>query len=106
MDFVGRKREITAVMRSLKQGRNVVISGRFGVGRSCLVKYIAKLHSGAWEFLFADFSKPASQSCNDLIHQLVPHRGSLGRNRYTRLMYAKGTPTETTEEQLRRFFRH
>jgi hypothetical protein len=89
MDFVGRKREIAAVMRSLKQGRNIIINGRFGVGRSCLVKHIAKLHSGAWQFLFADFSKPASQSCNDLIHQLVPRRGRLRRNRYTRLMHAK-----------------
>jgi hypothetical protein len=76
-------------MRSLKQGRNVIINGRSGVGRSCLVKHIAKLHSGAWQFLFADFSKPASQSCNDLIHQLFPRRGRLRRNRYTRLMQAK-----------------
>jgi hypothetical protein len=89
MDFVGRKREIAAVMRSLKQGRNVVINGRFGAGRSCLVKHIAKLHSGAWQFLFADFSKSASQSCNDLFRQLVPNRWGLGRNRYTRLMHAK-----------------
>jgi hypothetical protein len=87
MDFVGRKREIAAVMRSLKQGRNVVLTGRFGVGRSRLVKHISKLHSDAWQFLFADFSKPASQSCNALINQLVPHRSR--RNRYTRLMYAK-----------------
>jgi hypothetical protein len=89
MDFVGRKREIAAVMRSLKQGRNVVINGRFGIGRSCLVRHIAKLHSGAWQFIFADFSKPASQSCSDLIHQLVPHRWGHGRNRYTRLIHAK-----------------
>lgn len=89
MDFVGRKREIAAVMRSLKHGRNVVVTGRFGVGRSRLVKHISKLHPDAWQFLFADFSKPASQSCNDLMHQLIPHRGSSMRNRYTRMMYVK-----------------
>ncbi|MCK7512404.1 MAG: ATP-binding protein [Desulfobacterales bacterium] len=89
MDFVGRKREIAAVMRSLAQGRNVVVTGRFGVGRSRLVKHISKLHSDTWQFLFADFSRPASQSCNDLIHQLVPHRVGSRRNRYTRMMYAK-----------------
>ena len=89
MDFVGRKREIAAVVRSLKQGRNVVLTGRFGVGRSRLVKHISKLHSDSWQFLFADFSKPASQSCNDLIHQLIPHQSSSRRKRYTRLMYAR-----------------
>jgi len=89
MDFVGRKREIAAVMRSLKHCRNVVVTGRFGVGRSRLIKHISELHPDAWQFLFADFSRPASQSCNDLIHQLVPHRGSSRKNRYTRMMYAK-----------------
>jgi hypothetical protein len=89
MDFVGRKREIAAVMRLLAQGRNVVVTGRFGVGRSRLAKHISKLHSDTWQFLFADFSKPASRSCNDLIHQLMPQQGSFRRNRYTRLMHAK-----------------
>ncbi len=89
MDFVGRKREIAAVMRLLAQGRNVVVTGRFGVGRSRLAKHISKLHSDTWQFLFADFSKPASQSCNDLIHQLLPRQGSSRRNRYTRLLRAK-----------------
>jgi hypothetical protein len=89
MDFVGRKREIAAVMRSLKQGRNVVLTGRFGVGRSRMVKHISKLHSDTWHFLFADFSKTAARSCNDMVHQLVPRQGRSRRNRYTRLMYAK-----------------
>ncbi len=89
MDFVGRKREMAAVMRSLEQDRSVIVTGRFGVGRSRLVKHISELHSDAWQFLFADFSKPASLSCNDLIHQLVPHHSSSRRNRYTRLMHAK-----------------
>lgn len=89
MDFVGRKREIATAMRSLEQGRNIVVTGRFGVGRSRLVKHISKLHPDVWQFLFADFSRPASQSCNDLIHQLIPHRGSSRPNRYTRMMYAK-----------------
>ena len=89
MDFVGRKREIAAVMRSLAQGRNVVVTGRFGIGRSRMVKQMATLHADTWQFLFADFSRPASQSCNDLIHQILPHRGGSRRNRYTRMSDAK-----------------
>ena len=76
-------------MRSLGQGRNVLLTGRFGVGRSRLVKHISKLYSDTWQFLFADFSKTAARFCNDMVNQLVPHRGRPLRNRYTRLMYAK-----------------
>ena len=89
MDFVGRKREIAAVMKCLKHGRNVVLTGRFGVGCSRLIKQISKLHSDTFRFLFADFSKTAGQSCNDMVHQLVPNKRRSRRNRYTRLMYAK-----------------
>jgi AAA+ ATPase superfamily predicted ATPase len=89
MNFVGRKREIAAVMKSLKQGHNVLLTGRFGVGRSRLVKHISKLHSDTWQFLFADFSKTATRSCNDMLRQLAPCRGRFRRDRYTRLMYAK-----------------
>lgn len=80
---------MAAVLQSLEQGRNIVLKGRFGVGRSRLVKHIYKLYSESWQFLFADFSKPASQSCNDLIHQLVPHFGGSRRNHYTRMIHAK-----------------
>lgn len=89
MDFVGRKREIAAAMRSLAQGRSVVLTGRFGVGRSRLAKHISRLHSNTWQFLFADFSRPASHSCNELIQQLLPRRAGSRRNRYTRMIYSK-----------------
>jgi MoxR-like ATPase len=45
MNFIGRKREIAAVVKSLKQNRNVVLAGRYGVGRSCLVKHVSELCS-------------------------------------------------------------
>jgi AAA+ ATPase superfamily predicted ATPase len=57
MGFGGRKRKIAAVVKSLKQKRNVVLTGRYGVGRSSLVNQIARLHKETWQFLFADFSK-------------------------------------------------
>jgi hypothetical protein len=89
MDFVGRKQEIAAVMKSLKQGRNVLLTGRYGVGRSRLVRHVSKLCAETWQFLFADFSKTAARSCNAMINQLVPDRGRSRRHRYTRLMHAK-----------------
>ncbi|MEJ2167663.1 MAG: hypothetical protein P8X90_19220 [Desulfobacterales bacterium] len=89
MDFVGRKREIAAVVKSLKQNRNVVLTGRYGVGRSSLVKQIARLHKETWQFLFADFSKTVARSCNDMISQLASGSSKAQRHQYTRLMYAK-----------------
>jgi hypothetical protein len=88
MDFVGRKQEIAAVRRSLAQGHNIVLTGRFGVGRSRLVKHISNLYAKNWRFLFADFSKPAARSCNDMVRQLIPHQDNSRRNRYTRLVHA------------------
>jgi GTP-binding protein EngB required for normal cell division len=51
MDFIGRKREITAVIKSLKQNRNVILTGRYGVGRSSLLKHISRLNTETWQFL-------------------------------------------------------
>jgi hypothetical protein len=89
MDFVGRKQEITAIRRSLTAGHNVILTGRFGVGRSRLVKHFSKLCAPRWRLLFADFSRPAARFCNDMLRQLVPHRGSSAKNRYIRLIHAK-----------------
>ena len=89
MDFVGRKREIAAIVKSLRHSRNVVVSGRYGVGRSCLVKHISRIHSQSWQFLFADFSKTVARCCNDLVNQLTSGPSKAQHHRYTRLMHAK-----------------
>jgi len=89
MNFVGRKRELAAVIKSLKQNHNAVLAGRYGVGRSCLVKHIARLHSATWQFLFADFSKTVARSCNEMISQLASGGSKANQHNYTRLMYAK-----------------
>jgi hypothetical protein len=89
MDFVGRKREIAAVVKALRHRRNVVVSGRYGVGRSCLVKHIAGLYFESWRFLFADFSKTVARCCNDMVNQLSSGPSKAQQHRYTRLMHAK-----------------
>lgn len=89
MNFIGRKREITAVIKSLKQNRNVILTGRYGVGRSSLLKHISRLHTETWQFLFADFSKSVARSCNDMINQLAAGGQKAQQYRYTRLMHAK-----------------
>jgi energy-coupling factor transporter ATP-binding protein EcfA2 len=89
MNFVGRKREIAAVIRSLKQKRNVVLTGSYGVGRSSLIKHISGIYSETWQFLCADFSKTVARSCNEMINQLASAGPRIQAHSYTRLMYAK-----------------
>jgi hypothetical protein len=97
MDFIGRQREITAVIKSLKQNRNIVLNGRYGAGRSCLVKHISKLCSETWQFLFADFSKTSARCCNDMIKQLASGRSKAQQDRYARLIHAKDILTSRKE---------
>jgi AAA+ ATPase superfamily predicted ATPase len=89
MDFVGRKREIAAVIKFLKQNRNVVLTGRYGAGRSSLAKQIARLHAQNWQFLFADFSKTVARCCNDMINQLASERSKAHQHSYMRLTRTK-----------------
>lgn len=83
MDFCGRRKEIAAIKKALEHRKNIIITGRFGVGRTTLVQYFAQLKTSPWRFLFADFSQPPAKMCNDLLSQLPQFRGPGGRRNYT-----------------------
>lgn len=67
MCFVGRKREISRILASLEQGNNVVISGKYGIGRTALIKHIARHAPDGWKFFFLDFSKTPGEVCDALL---------------------------------------
>lgn len=71
MDFVGREREIAEVAAALKAGTNVVLSGKFGMGRTSLVEQVAAGFRGRRQFVFADFSRPPAVVCRQLGSQLA-----------------------------------
>jgi len=75
MYFVGREREMREVKRTLEEGNNVIVSGKFGMGRTSLIKHIADTHD-QWRFIFLDFSKPPGHVCNHLLVELFPKRRS------------------------------
>ncbi len=89
MDFVGRSREIVALRRLLRQGNNIVLRGRYGVGRSRLTREFAARFSSTWQFLFLDFSRPVSRSLNEALRRASLPRGRSGRRRCRRLIDAK-----------------
>jgi hypothetical protein len=54
MPFVGRETEIARVHAALRDGRNVVLLGKYGIGRTALLREIARRNAG-WRFVFTNF---------------------------------------------------
>jgi len=48
MIFVGRENEARHIIRELKQGNNVVLCGKYGIGRTSLVKHLATTLLNEW----------------------------------------------------------
>jgi len=68
--FFGRQSETKQFIASLSSGRNVILSGKYGMGRTSLVRHVGRNMQGKWKFLFADFSKTPDQVCRELVSQL------------------------------------
>jgi len=68
--FFGRQIETKQLIASLSSGRNVILSGKYGMGRTSLVRHVARVMRGKWKFLFTDFSKTPDQVCRELESQL------------------------------------
>jgi len=81
MNFVGREAELTEIKNELSQGKNLVVTGKYGIGKTSLVKEVANMHGERWHFLFSDFSDPPSKVCDDLLASLKPKRPQRKRTR-------------------------
>lgn len=75
MPFVGRESEIAHVEAALGDARNVILRGKYGIGRTALVREVAR-RNGAWRFVFADFSGSGGTISASILAAL------LGRSRY------------------------
>jgi len=88
MLFWGRERKIAAITAALAEDKNLVVTGKYGIGKTTLVKETAKINGERWRFLFADFSKTPAKVCNNLLTELRPKRASRGGAGYE---YYKGS---------------
>ncbi|MDI6742252.1 MAG: hypothetical protein QMD11_05860 [Smithella sp.] len=70
MVFAGRKKEIKRIVQLLRSGKNVILQGKYGIGRTSLIKEISLLLSDENQFSFADFSQTPNTICNELTKQL------------------------------------
>jgi len=72
MYFVGREKEVEQIRESLEDGKNVILSGKYGMGRTSLIRYIAKMTQDWWRFVFIDFSQTPGNVCKHLMADLFP----------------------------------
>jgi len=74
MHFVGRENEIGQIKEALTEGNNVIVLGKYGIGRTSLIRHIAETTKDRWRFVFVDFSRTPGDVCNHLLTELFPMR--------------------------------
>ncbi len=70
--FIGREKETAALLRAVGRGEHVIVSGKFGMGRTSLVRHAAGLSQNRLRFVFVDFSLSANKACDRLTEDLLP----------------------------------
>jgi len=72
MHFVGRDMEIKKIIGELDKGHNIILTGRFGIGRSSLIRYISDMHQNNFRFIFTDFSQTPGKISKCILAELFP----------------------------------
>jgi AAA+ ATPase superfamily predicted ATPase len=62
MFFVGRERETHEIIGLIEGNKNVILTGKFGIGRTALVRHIAAINQNQWRFVMVDFSLSPAQA--------------------------------------------
>lgn len=84
MVFVGREKETRQIVRALEKGGNVIITGKFGMGRTKLVRHVSKVYGTQWRFIFVDFSKAPGQVCSEILAELSPGKRFINKDQCRR----------------------
>ena len=85
MFFVGREKETKAILRALEDGRNVILKGPYGIGRTALARHVAEIIGEDRVFHFIDFSRTPREMCEALAREL--RKGSKGKKRWEPMLY-------------------
>ncbi len=70
MLFVGRQKEIQRVISLLSHGKNVIVTGQYGIGRTGLIRQVAGLSFDRWQFIFVDCSQTPLNITRELLMNL------------------------------------
>jgi hypothetical protein len=80
MHFVGRKRKIQKIIKTIERGANVIVQGKYGIGRTSLIRNVSRAKKDVWHFMFVDFSDSSGKMCKKLLRELLPEK-MLARDR-------------------------
>jgi len=72
--FVGRQEELARIKTELLAGKNLVLTGPFGIGRTALLKRLAWDLREGWAFSFLDGAATPGRMRQDLFAELFPQR--------------------------------
>jgi hypothetical protein len=72
IELVGREREEARLASALGAGRNAVVSGKYGSGRTALVRHLAGTCAGRFRFALCDFSAPPRDTWATLAAAFLP----------------------------------
>ena len=74
MLFVGRKSEKKKIINSLNDGKNIILGGKFGIGRTSLIKEIARIMADERKFVFVDFSQTPGKMSEKIMKEVAISR--------------------------------
>lgn len=111
--FVGRQAEMRRVWRALESGRHVVLSARYGMGRTALIRRIAELHGHEMPFAFTDLSVGSGEASRRLYGAFSRRRGAQAadlsyitiRHRLVQELGEEGPPCVLVLDELTRLTR-
>jgi Cdc6-like AAA superfamily ATPase len=101
MYFCGREKEISEIIDALKKRKHVVITGKYGIGKTVLTRHLSDIAKQKWQFVFTDFSKSPSNVCNNILWQISPKKQPKNRHKYIKYKTARSLIAELTVEDNR-----
>jgi predicted ATPase len=102
MPFYGRERETASITAALARKESLVLTGKFGIGKTTLVRHIAGINADKWQFLFSDFAGTAARACRDLLAELMPPKKTAGKTEYVRYKRSRAMIVEQTKKSKRK----
>jgi Cdc6-like AAA superfamily ATPase len=79
MFFIGRDQETNRIIRLIEQNSNVIVTGKYGIGRTSLLRHVAEITQDRWRFIFVDFSLTPAKACRGMLSQLLSEKQLVGR---------------------------
>ena len=96
MYFFGRKKEISEIINALKKRKHIVITGKYGIGKTGLAKHLSDITQQRCRFVFTDFSKTPSTVCNEILWKVFLKKQPEHRRKYIKYKTARSLIADLT----------